>query len=119
MTSAVIGQGLPQRAAAGREHRPAGTGPAGPAVRGDRRPDPAALPAGHRGAGVHHQAGDRSAEPTAPEHQRICDLCRRVRSVAEIAALLRMPLGVARVLVADMAGGAGARAPGAGLDRPT
>jgi Protein of unknown function (DUF742) len=31
------------------------------------------------------------------------DLCRRARSVAEIAAYLRMPLGVARVLVGDMA----------------
>ena len=30
-------------------------------------------------------------------------LCRPVRSVAEISALLRVPLGVARVLVADMA----------------
>ena len=47
--------------------------------------------------------GDRSAESTAPERQQICDLCRRARSVAEIAAYLRMPLGVARVLVGDMA----------------
>jgi len=46
--------------------------------------------------------GDRSAESTAPERQQICDLCRRARSVAEIAAYLRMPLGVARVLVGDM-----------------
>ena len=36
--------------------------------------------------------GDRSAESTAPERQQICDLCRRARSVAEIAAYLRMPL---------------------------
>jgi hypothetical protein len=47
--------------------------------------------------------GDRTAESTAPERQLICDLCRRARSVAEIAAYLRMPLGVARVLVGDMA----------------
>jgi hypothetical protein len=38
-----------------------------------------------------------------PEHQRICHLCREVKSVAEISALLTIPLGVARVLVADMA----------------
>ncbi|MFD0430536.1 DUF742 domain-containing protein [Streptomyces zhihengii] len=38
-----------------------------------------------------------------PEHQRICHLCREVKSVAEISALLSMPLGVARILVADLA----------------
>lgn len=37
------------------------------------------------------------------EHQPIVDLCRQVRSVAEVAALLGIPLGVARILVADMA----------------
>ena len=48
--------------------------------------------------------GERvAAESTAPERQRICDLCRRARSVAEIAAYLRVPLGVTRVLVGDMA----------------
>lgn len=38
-----------------------------------------------------------------PEHQIICELCQDVRSVAEIAAHLEVPLGVARILVADMA----------------
>ncbi|WP_078963175.1 DUF742 domain-containing protein [Streptomyces sp. XY533] len=38
-----------------------------------------------------------------PEHQRICTLCREVKSVAEVSALLSMPLGVARILVADLA----------------
>ncbi|WP_354645065.1 DUF742 domain-containing protein [Kitasatospora camelliae] len=38
-----------------------------------------------------------------PEHQRICSLCTEVKSVAEISALLSMPLGVARILVADLA----------------
>lgn len=38
-----------------------------------------------------------------PECQAITDLCREWRSVAEISALCRIPLGVARVLVADMA----------------
>jgi hypothetical protein len=40
-----------------------------------------------------------------PEHQRICHLCREVKSVAEVSALLAMPLGVARILVADLAEG--------------
>ncbi|GGK86764.1 hypothetical protein Sme01_40350 [Sphaerisporangium melleum] len=38
-----------------------------------------------------------------PEKQAISTLCRQVRSVAEIAAMLRMPLGVTRVVIADMA----------------
>ena len=38
-----------------------------------------------------------------PEHQRICTLCTEVKSVAEVSALLGMPLGVARILVADLA----------------
>lgn len=37
------------------------------------------------------------------EHVPIVELCRQVRSVAEVAALLRIPIGVARILVADMA----------------
>ncbi|MGP3968529.1 DUF742 domain-containing protein [Streptomyces sp. 6N223] len=38
-----------------------------------------------------------------PEHQRICQLCYEVKSVAEVSALLTIPLGVARILVADLA----------------
>jgi len=38
-----------------------------------------------------------------PERQAISSLCRQVRSVAEVSAMLRMPLGVARVVIADMA----------------
>ncbi|AEW96733.1 MULTISPECIES: DUF742 domain-containing protein [Streptomycetaceae] len=38
-----------------------------------------------------------------PEHQRICHLCMEIKSVAEISALLAIPLGVARILVADLA----------------
>jgi hypothetical protein len=38
-----------------------------------------------------------------PEHQRICILCKDIKSVAEISALLTIPLGVARILVADLA----------------
>ncbi|MDQ3762894.1 MAG: DUF742 domain-containing protein [Actinomycetota bacterium] len=36
------------------------------------------------------------------EHAAITELCTDVRSVAEVAALLRLPLGVARVLLSDM-----------------
>lgn len=38
-----------------------------------------------------------------PEHQRICHLCREIKSVAEVSALLSMPLGVTRILLADLA----------------
>ena len=37
------------------------------------------------------------------EHRAVADLCREPRSVAEVAALLKLPLGVARVLLGDMA----------------
>lgn len=36
------------------------------------------------------------------EHAAIVELCTEIRSVAEVAALLGLPLGVARVLLADM-----------------
>jgi Protein of unknown function (DUF742) len=36
------------------------------------------------------------------ERADILELCRVPRSVAEVSALLRLPLGVARVLVADL-----------------
>ncbi|HVW40044.1 MAG TPA: DUF742 domain-containing protein [Amycolatopsis sp.] len=39
-----------------------------------------------------------------PEHRSICGLCLDTRSVAEVAAYLRMPLGVVRVLIGDVAG---------------
>ncbi|MFF6997280.1 DUF742 domain-containing protein [Streptomyces sp. NPDC008313] len=38
-----------------------------------------------------------------PEMRAIIELCRRMRTVAEIAALLSMPLGVVRVLLSDLA----------------
>lgn len=37
------------------------------------------------------------------EHHSIANLCRHPRSVAEVGALLSVPLGVARVLLGDMA----------------
>lgn len=38
------------------------------------------------------------------EHRAVAELCREPRSVAEVAALLALPLGVARVVLGDMAG---------------
>jgi hypothetical protein len=49
----------------------------------------------------HYEARDLSV--LSPECQSILGFCRDWRSVAEISAVLRMPLGVARVLVGDMA----------------
>lgn len=40
---------------------------------------------------------------TTEETRAVAELCRAPRSVAEVAALLSLPLGVARVLLADMA----------------
>lgn len=37
------------------------------------------------------------------EHHSIANLCQHPRSVAEVGALLSVPLGVARVLIGDMA----------------
>nr|WP_283134359.1 DUF742 domain-containing protein [Rhizohabitans arisaemae] len=47
--------------------------------------------------------GGKQQRVLTPEYQAIVTLCRSVRSVAEISALIRMPLGVVRVLVGDMA----------------
>ena len=52
-------------------------------------------------AAAHYEAQDLSV--LSPECQAILGFCRDWRSVAEISAVLRMPLGVARILVADMA----------------
>ncbi|MBR7838124.1 DUF742 domain-containing protein [Actinospica durhamensis] len=38
-----------------------------------------------------------------PEYEAVCRLCRALKSVAEIAALLGVPLGVAEVVVGDLA----------------
>jgi hypothetical protein len=38
------------------------------------------------------------------EHQSVARVCRQTRSVAEIGALLHLPIGVVRVLLDDMAG---------------
>ncbi|MVO89981.1 DUF742 domain-containing protein [Streptomyces sp. p1417] len=52
---------------------------------------------------VHTTAQPHQLQGQLPEHQRICQLCREIKSVAEISALLSIPLGVARILVADLA----------------
>ena len=44
----------------------------------------------------------RDLSVLAPECQAILQFCLDWRSVAEISAVLRLPLGVARILVADM-----------------
>ena len=51
-------------------------------------------------AAAHYEAPDLSV--LSPECQAILNLCRDWRSVAEISAVLRLPLGVARILIADM-----------------
>jgi uncharacterized protein DUF742 len=38
------------------------------------------------------------------EHRAVAELCEQTRSVAEVAALLSVPLGVARVVLGDMVG---------------
>lgn len=44
------------------------------------------------------------AEPAGlgPEHRAIMELCRKPMSVAEIAVYVKVPLGVVRVLCADL-----------------
>jgi hypothetical protein len=42
-------------------------------------------------------------DATPSEHHAVAALCHQPRSIAEVAALLHIPIGVARVLVGDMA----------------
>ncbi|EDY54163.1 MULTISPECIES: DUF742 domain-containing protein [Streptomyces] len=49
------------------------------------------------------QLTNGSLRSVMPELRAIVELCRRMRTVAEIAALLKMPLGVVRVLLSDLA----------------
>jgi hypothetical protein len=51
-------------------------------------------------AAAHYEAGDLPR--LSPEYQAILQFCRDWRSVAEISAVLRLPLGVARILITDM-----------------
>jgi hypothetical protein len=38
-----------------------------------------------------------------PEYEAVCQMCGELKSVAEVAALLGVPLGVAEVIVGDLA----------------
>lgn len=49
------------------------------------------------------QSGEQLGAAGSTEHRAISELCRAPHSVAEIAALLRVPLGVAKVLIGDLA----------------
>lgn len=46
-----------------------------------------------------------SDDTVSSEHHAIAALCHQPRSIAEVAALLAIPLGVAKVLAGDMVGG--------------
>jgi hypothetical protein len=46
--------------------------------------------------------GHDVATLTSVEHRAVAELCRSPRSVAEVAAMLSLPLGVAKVLLGDM-----------------
>jgi hypothetical protein len=47
--------------------------------------------------------GRANIDAMPPDLRSICRLCADPQSVMEIAALLRIPLGVARILVSDLA----------------
>lgn len=51
----------------------------------------------------HEPARGGRGDRVMPEMSAIVELCRRMRSVAEVSALLKMPLGVVRVLLSDLA----------------
>ncbi|MFI1972994.1 multi-component regulatory system-8 [Streptomyces cinnamoneus] len=55
------------------------------------------------GAGPSEPASGGLASRVMPEVRAIIGLCRRLRSVAEVSALLKMPLGVVRMLLGDLA----------------
>ncbi|MEV7725931.1 DUF742 domain-containing protein [Streptomyces sp. NPDC101733] len=49
------------------------------------------------------ESGPAATPDRMPEMRAIVEVCRRMRTVAEISALLKLPLGVVRVLVSDLA----------------
>ena len=49
-------------------------------------------------------ATGRQVGEVSPEHDRILGVCRRPTSVAEISALLRLPIAVVKILLADLLG---------------
>jgi hypothetical protein len=50
------------------------------------------------------ERGDDGTAVTHTEHRAVASICQEPRSVAEVATLLGVPLGVAKVLLGDMAG---------------
>jgi hypothetical protein len=52
---------------------------------------------------VRTERGETTLGHTGFEKAKILDLCETPISVAEVSALLRLPLGVTRVLIGDMA----------------
>jgi uncharacterized protein DUF742 len=48
------------------------------------------------------QTIDPNWQPEVSEHRVVAELCQSPQSTAEVAALLGLPLGVARVLLSDM-----------------
>lgn len=52
-------------------------------------------------AAAHYDVRDLSG--LSPECQAILEFCRDWQSVAEVSAVLQLPLGVARILIADLA----------------
>ena len=79
-------------------------GPVSPSVHGDRRPDPAARYATTSTWSTLSSAVPRGPIPASfdPEPAQILDLCRIPISVAEVAAIIGLPLGVVRVLLDDL-----------------
>lgn len=69
---------------------------------------------GDDGAGGGSGAG--VASRVMPEMRAIVDLCARMRTVAEISALLKIPLGVVRVMLSDLADQGKIRVYGTGHD---
>jgi Protein of unknown function (DUF742) len=47
--------------------------------------------------------GQQHGPSRSPEARAICELCTKSRSIAEVAAHLRVPVGVVRVLIGDLA----------------
>ncbi|MFJ3975549.1 DUF742 domain-containing protein [Streptomyces sp. NPDC090021] len=54
-------------------------------------------------AALDTKASEPQTPDRMPEMPAIVEVCRRMRTIAEIAALLKLPLGVVRVLVSDLA----------------
>lgn len=49
------------------------------------------------------EQGRRAAGSRTAEQRRICEFCEQARTIADIVAELRLPVGTVKVIVADMA----------------